>query len=86
VDEELELTSYYLDADQDGYGDSSLLVESCALEEGYSVEGGDCDDGNPSIYPSAPEPDCTDPTDYNCDGTTSYLDVDQDGVAACGLR
>ena len=44
----------------------------------------DCDDSNAAIYPGAPEEDCTDPVDYNCDGQVPlYADADADGWAAC---
>jgi len=43
----------------------------------------DCDDSDPAVYPGAPEPDCTDPVDYNCDGSVGYADEDGDGAPAC---
>ena len=60
------------------------------IDEGFNVDGdgftscgGDCDDSDPAIYPGSPEPDCTDPTDYNCDGSVAYFDGDGDGSATC---
>lgn len=50
--------------------------------DGFTAED-DCDDENPDIYPGAPEDDCEDPIDYNCDGVTEYADEDADGFAAC---
>lgn len=35
-------------------------------------DGSDCDDTDPAIHPGAPEWDCTDPVDYNCDGSVGY--------------
>ena len=35
------------------------------------------------IIQSADESDCTDPNDYNCDGSVAYADADADGWAAC---
>ena len=43
----------------------------------------DCDDADADIHPGAAEWDCTDPVDYNCDGSVGYADADADGVPAC---
>ena len=56
---------FYADQDGDGYGDQS--VTACLLEDGLALEGGDCDDGDASIFPGAPE-SCDD-VDRDCDGT-----------------
>ena len=77
------------DADGDGYTDSETIVVSrdpdCADEEegSASVPDGDCDDGDTAFNPGATEDDCTDPNDYNCDGSVGYEDADSDGFAAC---
>lgn len=42
----------------------------------------DCDDGDASVYPGAPE-DCAATRDYNCDGLYGSTDNDGDGFAAC---
>ena len=76
-------STFYLDTDGDGYGDDSVTVESCAAPEGYVALDGDCDDSDASFNPLAVEDDCTDPTDYNCDGSTGFADADGDGFAAC---
>ncbi|HND30274.1 MAG TPA: putative metal-binding motif-containing protein, partial [Myxococcota bacterium] len=73
----------YTDADGDGFGDDSLAGTGCTAGTGESTEGGDCDDGNAAIHPGAAETDCTDPTDYNCDGSVAAADGDADGFAAC---
>ncbi|HNC94608.1 MAG TPA: putative metal-binding motif-containing protein, partial [Myxococcota bacterium] len=75
--------SVYTDADGDGYGDDALSQTACAAGTGESTEGGDCNDGNAAIHPGAAETDCTDPTDYNCDGSVAAADGDADGFAAC---
>jgi len=77
-------SSWYQDADQDGWGDDDAAQQSCSQpDSGYVSQGGDCDDGDPAFHPGAPEEDCTDPNDYNCDGSTGYDDDDGDGWAAC---
>ncbi len=75
--------TWYLDADGDGYGTSDAFTESCDAPEGYVAQDGDCNDADPAYHPGAPEDDCSDPNDYNCDGSTSFADGDGDGFAAC---
>lgn len=72
----------YLDRDGDGYGDPTSLSNQCPSALTVLV-GDDCDDLDPAVHPDAPETDCTDPVDYNCDGSTGYADADGDGFAAC---
>lgn len=79
----VDAETYYTDADSDGYGRSDSPVAACAPSEGLSTEDGDCDDGDNDLHPGAPETDCTDGTDYNCDGSTGYADADADGSPAC---
>ncbi len=82
IDEDVTLT-YYLDADGDGWGGDGATVEACDLPMGYASRTGDCDDADISFFPGAPEPDCTDPNDYNCDGSVAWADDDGDGWVAC---
>ncbi len=77
------ITIWYADADGDGYGTDTVLAESCAQPSGSAALTGDCDDTDPAYNPGADEDDCTDPNDYNCDGSTGYADADGDGFAAC---
>jgi len=78
-------TTYYLDSDSDGYGDSSSSTESCSAPSGYVSDDTDCDDGDSSINPGASE--VCDGSDNDCDGTTDlgstdattwYIDNDSD--------
>jgi hypothetical protein len=78
-----DASTWYTDADGDGYGDDASPVEACAQPTGTASYGGDCDDGDAAYNPGASESDCTDPADYNCDGSTGYTDDDGDGWAAC---
>ena len=83
IDEGVQ-TLFYVDADSDGYGaEGSVPVEACDAPEGMVELEGDCDDANDLYHPSASEDDCTDPADYNCDGSVGYADEDGDGYAAC---
>ena len=89
LDGDLDLdtsTTWYGDADDDGWGIELYSVTSCVAPDGYveAAEGlFDCDDTDPAFHPEAPETDCADPADYNCDGSVGYLDADGDGWAAC---
>ena len=76
-------STWYADADGDGYGDDAATADACEQPSGYANYGGDCDDGDAAYNPGAAETDCTDPADYNCDGSTGYADDDGDGFAAC---
>jgi len=68
--------------DTDPTGDTDPQVVD-ADGDGFG-EDEDCDDDNADIYPGAPEDDCEDPVDYNCDGETPlYADADSDGFAEC---
>ncbi len=81
VDEGLIL-EFYADLDGDGYGDPLTTVSQCTLPDGYVKIAGDCNDASNAIHPGQ-EDVCGDPTDYNCDGSTGFNDIDGDGVAAC---
>ena len=74
---------YYLDADQDGYGNAGRSVNACGPPSGYTEDATDCDDTNPSANPASTVEECSTPGDLNCDGVENYVDADQDGYAAC---
>ncbi len=76
-------STYYQDADNDGFGNEDMAKDLCEAETGWTAQGGDCDDLNAAYNPNASENDCADPNDYNCDGSVGFADADQDGVAAC---
>ncbi|MEC7947307.1 MAG: MopE-related protein [Myxococcota bacterium] len=75
--------TWYRDADEDSYGDPDVTDAACEQPLGFVSDGTDCDDTDPAIHPTAAEDDCTDPVDYNCDGSVGYADADADGVPAC---
>ena len=66
VDEGLTLSTFFEDADGDGYGVTSNSVQACEAPEGYAGQSGDCDDGESSVYPGAW--DGCDGLDNDCDG------------------
>ncbi|MEC8425274.1 MAG: putative metal-binding motif-containing protein, partial [Myxococcota bacterium] len=70
IDEDV-LDAFYMDADEDGYGDPGAVVEACDPPPGYALTGTDCDDRDPDAYPSAPER-CNE-ADDDCDG-----EIDED--------
>jgi hypothetical protein len=79
--------TYFLDADEDGYGDATNSVTICdtILPIGYALDNTDCDDTNALINPAMSE--LCNGIDDNCSGTaddgipyyTYYLDTDGDG-------
>ncbi len=68
-------STFFADADADGYGDAGSTTVECALPSGYSVDSSDCDDANPDSYPGADE-HC-DGDDNDCDGAVDEDAVDQ---------
>jgi hypothetical protein len=73
VDEGLLLTVYD-DLDGDGWGDDATEAEACARGDEQSLEGGDCDDGDPEISPEAQE--ACNGFDDDCDGLVDDEDGD----------
>ncbi len=84
-------TTWYLDADADGYGVSAYAVEACDQPEGFADNTDDCDDGDDTVFLGANE--VCDEQDNDCDGDvdeaadgagTWYLDADGDGYGDAG--
>ena len=88
TDEGVAGGTYYQDSDGDGYGNSTVVVNSCVAPAGYVALGGDCNDNNSNIHPGAAE--ICDGLDNNCNGQTDenggtslfYVDGDGDGYGA----
>ncbi len=56
VDEEpVDGSTWYADADGDGFGDAENTVVACELPEGFLEDASDCDDGNAWTFPGATE-------------------------------
>jgi MYXO-CTERM domain-containing protein len=83
----------FVDADSDSYpadgvativsSDDSLCDAAGEATAAALAMGADCADDDPARYPGAPEEDCADSVDYNCDGSSGTVDADQDGFGAC---
>ena len=65
------LNSFFVDSDNDGFGDPSNLQFICSdvAPSGFSINSDDCDDSNPLINPNALEISCN-LIDENCNGNT----------------
>jgi hypothetical protein len=95
IDEGLSLRAWYLDGDGDGSGPDASQVLDCDLPSGGSGtwvrDGGDCDDADPQVGPSATER-CNG-LDDDCDGSVDeqlqlfewWLDQDGDGFGSDAL-
>jgi len=73
-------STWYADADDDGYGDPSASTEACDAPEGTVADATDCDDGDATRHPSA-EDACYDGVDADCDAWDDN-DCDHDGYAS----
>jgi len=90
----LNCTNYYFDADNDNHGlDADLQCRCAPLGNYRATVGGDCNDTNGQVSPSAFET-CATIYDDNCDGDTNdlnatgctlyYLDQDTDTFGLAG--
>jgi len=70
-------STWYTDADLDGYGDAASTTVACDAPSGSVSDDTDCDDTNDDVNPGATE-QC-DGIDGDCDGTLSWLEADDDG-------
>jgi hypothetical protein len=76
IDEGVQST-FYGDADGDGYGNPSQPTQACSAPGGYVANNSDCNDFASTTNPGAAEV-CFDGADNNCSGA-------QDEVAQCSI-
>jgi hypothetical protein len=86
-DDAVDASTWYADADGDGYGDSTNTDIACTQPTGYLADNTDCDDTSATINPGGTE--ICDSADNDCDGAvdeddavdaqTWYADSDNDG-------
>jgi hypothetical protein len=86
----VNIATWYEDVDGDGYGTLLSSVVGCNQPSGYAPNASDCEDGDPTVNPSATE--TCDSIDNDCDGTvdeseaidagTWYTDTDSDGYGS----
>jgi hypothetical protein len=77
---------FWRDADNDTYGVGEESIRACEAPDGYAAQAGDCNDGDPTIHPDAPDDqcngvdnDCVDGPDSDLPIVTRYADGDGDG-------
>jgi uncharacterized repeat protein (TIGR03803 family) len=77
------MTTYYRDADSDGFGDVSDSLQLCEPQDGYVTNNSDCNDSNAAVHPGAIE--LCNGIDDDCNGSVDegFADTDGDHLADC---
>jgi hypothetical protein len=60
-------STFYIDADGDGYGNAAVTSVACFSPSGYVSNSNDCNDASGAVNPAAVEV-CTNSVDDNCNG------------------
>lgn len=87
IDDGIQLFTYFLDNDGDGFGTNGVSIDTCQSFplDGFVTNASDCDDNDPNINPDRPEVcdgvdnDCTGRADDGLEKNRYYLDADGDG-------
>jgi hypothetical protein len=83
VDEDaLDASTWYVDADSDGYGSDTATHTGCEQPSGYVTDASDCDDSRGDVNPGGTEICDDDDVDEDCDGLTDDLDSSLDTASA----
>ncbi len=61
------LITYFVDTDNDGFGNPSSSIQACAQPVGYVTNNLDCNDNNNTVFPGAVDV-CYDGIDNDCNG------------------
>ncbi len=87
TDDGVVTSTWYQDADGDGFGNPAVSQQNCAQPVGYVLNNTDCNDASASVNPGASE--VCNLIDDNCNGSTDegvqstfYADADGDGFGA----
>jgi len=75
TDEGLTFINYYLDQDNDSYGNADSSISACTPQVGYVTDSTDCNDNNNAIHPGATDL-LGNAIDENCDGVDGVLGVE----------
>lgn len=83
-------TTFWRDADGDGFGDDAMAMTACVAPAGFVEVGGDCDDARATAYPGATE--ACNGIDDDCNGAvdeglllTFFRDADGDGYGDASM-
>ncbi len=73
----------FADADEDGFGDPEMAMETCEGVAGFVEDNTDCDDTLDTVNPGAPE--LCDGIDNNCNGVLDEFSLENAACDACTL-